>query len=554
MIEKRPAAQQGHNQRKFPLTLIFLCKNVTNSNLLYSKMFDFLCISLPLFQNDRSLIDFPPIIVMRIIKWYKMINKNKFTMKILLLAVFPMVILFIFLQTIHIANSNTLSLKTSTEVERSLFKIYTDVAKMKSQDIVDKLSLQSSGIYNLIDRVKNEEIGHSGFAFLLQGNGDILNISESGVHLFQLSKKVSKEKDTQIGFFNIKSSKNQKIRDLADKMKKSKEYNIYSISDNRGKEYLITFQKIKEYNLLKGEEKSIKDVLYLSLVIPLSDVFAVSHKIKEPIITNFEEHSNIVTIVSIIILLMVLVLATFFALKETKQIRLINDGIANIKKIKLDDPIEIITSDDLGDLAKTFNEMRIEIQTTYKDLKNNAMRLEEKVKERTKEIENKNRQLEELVVRDRLTGLYNRTKLDEVLEYEFNRSKRYNTVFGVIMVDIDFFKKVNDTHGHQAGDTVLCEFANLLQDNSRETDTVGRWGGEEFLIVVENINKDAILMLAEKLRVSVDEYEFSIVKHKTASFGVSIYQTGDEINKIIARADLALYKAKSAGRNRVESL
>jgi len=483
-----------------------------------------------------------------------MINKNKFTIKILLLSILPIFILFLFLQTLQITNSNTLSSKTSIEVENALFKIYTDVAKMKSQNIVDKLSLRSSGINHLIDSVKNEDIGHSGFAFLLQSNGDILNISESDAHLLQLTKKVLKEEETQTGFFNLKSSKNQKLRDLADEMKKSKEYNIYSISNNRDTKYLITFQKIREYNLLNGDENSIKDVLYLSLVIPLSDIFAVSHKIKKPIITNFEEHLNTVTIVSLIIVLIVLLLATFFAFKETKQIRLINDGILNIKQRKFDNTIEIISSDDLGDLAKTFNDMGIEIQKTYQDLEDHAIGLEDKVNERTKEIENKNRQLEELVVRDRLTGLYNRTKLDEVLEYEFKRSKRYNTIFGVIMVDIDFFKKVNDTHGHQAGDVVLIEFANLLEENSRETDTVGRWGGEEFLIIVENIDQAAIVKLAEKLRASVDAYEFSIVKHKTASFGVSLYQVGNEINQTVARADEALYKAKNSGRNRVEFL
>ena len=483
-----------------------------------------------------------------------MINKNRFTIKILLLSVLPIFILFFLLQTVHITNSNTLSSKTSTELEKSLYEIYTYVVKMKSQDIVDKLSLQSGGIDNLTDSVKNERIGDSGFAFLLQSNGDILNVSESSARLLQLSKKVSEKEETKTTFFNLKSSKNQELRNLADKIKISKEYNIYSIIDDKSEEYLISFQKINKYNLLKSAGKSIENTLYLSLVIPLSDILAVSHEIKRPIITDFEEHLNSVTIVSVIILLIVLLLTAFFALKETKQIRLINAGILSIKKRKFSDQIEVVSSDDLGDLAQTFNEMTTEIQKTYQDLEDHATGLEEKVKERTKEVEDKNTQLEELVVRDHLTGLYNRTKLDEVLDHEVKRSKRYNTVFGVIMIDIDFFKKVNDTHGHQVGDTVLCEFASLIEENSRETDIVGRWGGEEFLIIVENIDKDAILKLAEKLRTYVDEYKFSIVKHKTASFGVSIYQTEDEINKIVARADIALYKAKHNGRNRVEFL
>ena len=484
----------------------------------------------------------------------RMINKNKFTIKILLLSVLPILIIFIFLGMLQIKDFHDLSSKTSTEVEEALYEIYTKVAKTKSQDIADKLNFQNTEMNNLINSLKNESIGDFGFAFLLKSNGDILNISESGTHLLQLRKNVPEKEKIKTDFFNLKSSKNQELRNLADKIKISKEYNIYSIIDDKREEYLISFQKINKYNASKSDEKSIKDTLYLSLVIPLSDILAVSHEIKRPIMTHFQEHLNSAIVISVSMILFVLLLSTFFAIRETKQIRLINDGIASIKKRKFDNTIEIVSSDDLGDLAKTFNEMSVEIQNTYQDLEDHAIGLEEKVKERTKEIEDKNSQLEELVVRDRLTGLYNRTKLDEVLEYEYKRSKRYNSVFGVIMIDIDFFKKVNDTHGHQVGDTVLCEFASLIEENSRETDTVGRWGGEEFLIVVENIDKEAILQLAEKLRACVDEYEFSIVKHKTASFGVTIYQSEDEINKIVARADIALYKAKHNGRNRVEFL
>jgi diguanylate cyclase (GGDEF)-like protein/PAS domain S-box-containing protein len=177
--------------------------------------------------------------------------------------------------------------------------------------------------------------------------------------------------------------------------------------------------------------------------------------------------------------------------------------------------------------------------------------LEENLNERTKEIENKNTQLKELAAKDHLTGLYNRSKIDEVLEYLIKRANRHHTAFGVIMVDIDYFKVVNDKYGHQVGDSVLCEFANLLTHASRETDIVGRWGGEEFLIVVENTNEDGIVKLAEKLRVIVEANEFAFINKKTASFGVTVYHAGDKINSLINRADKALYEAKNSGRNQV---
>ena len=180
--------------------------------------------------------------------------------------------------------------------------------------------------------------------------------------------------------------------------------------------------------------------------------------------------------------------------------------------------------------------------------------LEDKVQERTEEIEEKNKQLEVLATKDYLTGLYNRSKIDEALEYNIKRAKRYNDIFGVILIDIDYFKLVNDKHGHQVGDIVLQEFSTLLVQSSRETDTVGRWGGEEFLIIIENIDKESIINLAEKLRRTIELYEFSVIESNTASFGVSIYNPQDEINTLISRADTALYKAKNEGRNRVEFL
>lgn len=190
---------------------------------------------------------------------------------------------------------------------------------------------------------------------------------------------------------------------------------------------------------------------------------------------------------------------------------------------------------------------------TIKDI-NKRKALEKKVEERTIEIESKNLQLKNLALKDHLTGLYNRSKLDEVLEYNINYSSRYGNSFGVIMIDIDFFKKVNDEYGHQAGDIILKEFANILTLSSRETDIIGRWGGEEFLIIVENIDKDNLIKLAQKLKDMINEHNFPIVTHKTASFGAAIYKHDDKINQLIARADKALYLAKNSGRNCVEFL
>nr|WP_321400304.1 diguanylate cyclase [uncultured Desulfobacter sp.] len=178
--------------------------------------------------------------------------------------------------------------------------------------------------------------------------------------------------------------------------------------------------------------------------------------------------------------------------------------------------------------------------------------LEAKVQERTRELEQKNRELERLATFDQLTGLVNRAKLDEVLRTELIRSNRYGNSLGLIMLDIDYFKAVNDTHGHQVGDKVLRLFAEQLRHGVRDADVPGRWGGEEFLIICPESDLHGVVTLAQSLRERVQKHEVEGVGKKTASFGVTVFEKKDTITAIIGRADKALYKAKENGRNRVE--
>lgn len=170
----------------------------------------------------------------------------------------------------------------------------------------------------------------------------------------------------------------------------------------------------------------------------------------------------------------------------------------------------------------------------------------------TSEVAQKNKELERLYVTDQLTGLFNRHKLDEVLITELDRVQRYAHSLGIILMDVDYFKSVNDSYGHQVGDQVLCNIAHILQEHVRKTDIVGRWGGEEFLIVCPETSEEGLMQLAEKLRNRIEHFSFPNVGSKTASFGVALYQEGDTIDRMILKADTALYQAKNKGRNRVE--
>lgn len=157
-----------------------------------------------------------------------------------------------------------------------------------------------------------------------------------------------------------------------------------------------------------------------------------------------------------------------------------------------------------------------------------------------------------LSITDKLTGLFNRLKLDEALNDEFNRSNRSNRSFGIIIIDIDYFKRVNDTYGHQVGDQTLIQFAKILKENIRKIDILGRWGGEEFMIICSETDFEGTTKLAQLLCEIISKYDFPTIGNLSASFGVSIYDGDENIDKVIARADNALYKAKANGRNRVE--
>lgn len=158
-------------------------------------------------------------------------------------------------------------------------------------------------------------------------------------------------------------------------------------------------------------------------------------------------------------------------------------------------------------------------------------------------------ELKAMAERDYLTGLYNRIKFESALEYEFNRNRRYGDPFSLIMLDIDHFKLVNDTYGHDVGDTILQEFAHLLRSSMRTTDIIARWGGEEFMLLLPNSDGEQARHIAEKLRESITRTEFTKVGRMSASMGVCEMKANFEMSDLLKYVDDALYKAKRRGRD-----
>ena len=199
----------------------------------------------------------------------------------------------------------------------------------------------------------------------------------------------------------------------------------------------------------------------------------------------------------------------------------------------------------------------------YKKLNELNLSLESKVKERTSELVRANerlsalnRELAEISITDSLTQVFNRQYFMDRIKQEVKRSYRYGTHVSLLMLDIDYFKKVNDTYGHQAGDSVLAGVAGLIKDGLRDTDLFARYGGEEFCLLAMAMDQAGAELLAERLRKKVESAEFVTGGNKlkvTVSIGVSAWvpEIKENFEELVRRADSALYSAKQQGRNRI---
>ncbi|WP_434630628.1 diguanylate cyclase [Chromobacterium sp. CV08] len=216
---------------------------------------------------------------------------------------------------------------------------------------------------------------------------------------------------------------------------------------------------------------------------------------------------------------------------------------------------------ELRQLSEAMRNMTSTLLTRKRELTDINASLERMVEERTEELREANvslahkaTRLEQLARSDALTGLNNRMAAAEQLEREQLRFQRSGAAYSVLMLDIDHFKRVNDGHGHDAGDQVLRHVAALLRQSARATDFIARYGGEEFLLLLPGTGLDGAVLVAEKIRAAVEASEAPAVGRVTISAGAATIADEDaSYDDAVRRADQALYRAKAGGRNRVES-
>ncbi len=207
-------------------------------------------------------------------------------------------------------------------------------------------------------------------------------------------------------------------------------------------------------------------------------------------------------------------------------------------------------------LPKPYNEIELNARI-YALLRTKA--LQDELAEKNAELENVLSKVEALAVTDPLTGLFNRRYMAGFIEKEIKAAYRYSSPLACLMIDIDYFKKINDEFGHQAGDSVLKEIAGLIKQSVRAVDTVARWGGEEFVVLLPRLKKfEDATVSAFRILKAVSENEFSAVPgiRVTVSIGISGVPDPDIDNseQLLDAADQAMYEAKGKGRNRIETV
>lgn len=338
---------------------------------------------------------------------------------------------------------------------------------------------------------------------------------------------------------------------------------------------LKTIEKPEEFNLLKSPDPAIqrqmKKILEEGdalgeLTLGGMDFIASSRVVSETgwrIITLVDRHLLLAPINDLqqsstrigymAIAVMVVFYILFAVYLEYKSRRLagrLSEPIARLSEVTssmggkmVAEKLASVGITEIDRLNANFNQMASQLESRTRALVESESR--EKIRRRETEI------LERLAITDRLTGLYNRRKLDEVMNSELHRAVRYQQTFGIAILDIDMFKSINDEYGHQVGDQVIVELADLLRSSIRRSDTVGRWGGEEFILICPQTDLSGTRQVSENLCQTIAKHEFPIKRSVTASFGVAAWMSGESLDELLSRADKGLYEAKRTGRNKV---
>ena len=259
---------------------------------------------------------------------------------------------------------------------------------------------------------------------------------------------------------------------------------------------------------------------------------------------------TVFTIISGVFFLSI-ILGFWLAIGLSRSSKRLQLAAKQVGKGNLDAVVDIKSKDEMGVLASVFNQMIGDLKRAYQKLDDRNKVLNEEIVKR-KKIE---KDLQEQATTDPLTGILNRRAFFDKAQREQQRTHRYQRKLSVLMMDLDFFKSINDNYGHLGGDEILKIFAQEAEKPLRTSDLIGRVGGEEFAVILPETDLERAVKIAERIRLRVQDISVPIGQleiHFTVSIGVSEMMSEEtDINSALNRADKALYRAKEAGRNRV---
>lgn len=370
------------------------------------------------------------------------------------------------------------------------------------------------------------DISENGIVYLIEKNGSMI---ASSTH-----EEPFKNEDGVQSRLNAAESRNEVVR---------KGYAIL-------KENLPNTSNLREKSKILGgdyyfdiSKYSYNDKInwYVFIAIPRKDFLGDIEKI----FINFK-------FIFISVILITLLLGIYISKWIIQPINDLNNTVNQIKNEEWGVQIQTKRRDELGQLTRSFNEMsyKLKIYLTMLNKKQEELEylngnLEEIVEKRTKE-------LQILSITDELTNIHNRRFLIDMLKSNIKECKRYDKYLSIVIFDIDHFKKVNDTFGHTEGDRTLIEISKYLKNALRDVDILGRYGGEEFMIIMPNTLLEDAFKAADRLRKEISELIIGPEKIRvTISGGVAEYD-GSSLMQLIIKADKNLYKAKQTGRNKIE--
>ena len=425
------------------------------------------------------------------------------------------------------------SLTLAKKLDKQLLKY--DYPNTEIKDYLHDLNLYKINFLNLVEAMQirglNENDGLYGSLrnsiHEVQNYAKVLNSMPLLAKIYELRKN---EKDFML-------RKNLLYRDKF--LENFKNLNIKLLDKNMQK-YLFDYRKeflnlvnkevICGLNENLGLEGELRNHVHKTEdLLKMLENNIISYELKEKDIMF-----NSMYFVAMISILIVIILILIISNNILNSLSVFQKGLLDFfdylnKKKKSIFSIELQQKDEFGDMADLINKQIFKTSKFLKDEKD---------------------KLDKLASIDHLTGIYNRYKFNELFELKISELIRYDKKFSIILIDLDDFKKINDTYGHIIGDVVLKKFVDITKANLRNVDIFARWGGEEFIILLPNIGLDNTFIVSEKIRKATQEYKNDLFGSFTISLGIASAQRDDTLETLTNKADVALYKAKASGKNK----